>query len=135
MKKIIILSILCLFGFFVNAQKDTSKTPVLDKTEELIDKYGAKIAQSFSSTIESTKPMVKEGFNELVNFQIAKGIALLLPLLFCIIAFYIFYRQYKQIQTLLRSDKVPDYLDKRYGPFDESNISPHLIVPFIFGIL
>ena len=36
------------------------QTPVLDKTEKMIDKYGAKIADGFSTAMEKATPVAKD---------------------------------------------------------------------------
>lgn len=73
MKKLL-FALLIFTGQMCFAQ-DTSKkseTPVLDKTEQMIDKYGGKIADVFSSAMETAKPAAKEGFRALVMLQITK---------------------------------------------------------------
>ena len=84
--KNLVLFILLIIGNIIYAQDSIkTQTPILDKTEHLVDKYSSKIADTFISTMESAKPFVKEGFQTVVMVQIAKGIGYLLPLILFII--------------------------------------------------
>ena len=117
--------------------KDTiqSQTPVLDKTEQLVDKYGGKLANAFSETIEGAKPMVKETFETVVMLQIAKGIGCLLPLFFFIIFMYLFKKEYDRINAILASDNVPDHMNSSYGVFGEDNVNVFIILYLIFAVI
>jgi hypothetical protein len=114
---------------------DTSQTPVLDKTEKLVDKYGAKIADAFMSSIDKATPFVKSTFTSLVYLQIGRGVAYLMPLILSIIFFLIFLNEYKKIDNILKSDKVPNNLESRYGVFHENNINPPIIISLVLFIL
>ena len=131
MKKLLLFVVLMFCTLSYSATKEVApktETPVLDKTEQLVDKYGAKMVDAFSSTIEKTKPMAKEAFETVVMLQIAKGIACLLPLLMFILFLYLFKREYDRIQNILMSDNVPKNMDGRYGVFDDSNVTPFIII-------
>lgn len=134
MKQLLVGTFL-MFSFISFAQKDSSTTSVLDKTEQLIDKYGAKLASSFMTVIESSKPLVKETFEVVIWLQVAKGIGHILPLVFFIIFIVIFFSEYNKLDTILKSDKVPNYLDKKYGPFDPSNINTKMIITLMFSLI
>lgn len=84
MKKIIILMMIVL-GTFTSRAQDSTKTTI-SEIERVVDKYGEKIADGFISTMETAKPVAKEGFKVVVKLQFAKGIANLLPLLIFIIS-------------------------------------------------
>lgn len=133
MKQTIIAVLMFIFALTASSQtKDTtSKTPLLDKTEHLVDKYSAKIADGFVSVIEQSKPMAKEAFQYVVMLQIAKGIALLLPLLAFIVFSVMFFSEYKRIDTILKSDNIPNHMNGNYGPMDEQNITPKIIFSLI----
>lgn len=143
MKKLLLCAALFISSFTfaqkaVDSVKDTtaSATPILDKTEKLVDKYGGKIADAFMSTMEKAKPMAKEGFESVVWLQIAKGVAGVLPLILCIIFMIIFVKEYRKIDNLLKSENVPKNMDNHYGPFDSCNINPILTGSFILtGIM
>jgi hypothetical protein len=129
MKKILL--VLSLFIATATFSQDSSKTPVLDKTEQLVDKYGGKIADAFMNTMESAKPLAKEGFKSVVFLQIAKGVGGMIPAIIFIIAFSMFYSEYDKIDAVLKSDNVPNHMDSGYGPFGEDNINPKLILTLI----
>lgn len=137
MKQTILAALMFIFTLTASSQtKDTtSKTPLLDKTEHLVDKYSAKIADGFVSVIEQSKPMAKEAFQSVVMLQIAKGIALLLPLLAFIVFSVIFFNEYKRIDTILKSDNVPNHMDGNCGPMDEDNITPKMTLSLIGVVL
>lgn len=136
MKRILTIMFLILLTFNVGASSvDSSKTPVLDKTEELIDKYGGKLASSFSKAMETATPIAKEGFKIAVKFQIAEGIARLLPILLFIIFITIFNSEYKRIENILQRDDVSRTFNRSKGPFSDDNITPKLILFFIFSII
>jgi hypothetical protein len=134
MRKLLLLS--CLFiSTSLLSQKDTSATPLLDKTEHLVDKYSSKIADAFMSTMENAKPLAKEGFESVVMLQIAKGIGMLLPLLFLFVFIVMFNSEYNRIDTILKSDKIPAHMYAKGGPFEEDNVTPKLILNLIGLIL
>lgn len=133
MKKLLLLIILSLsINLFA---QDSSKTPILDKTEHLVDKYSSKIAETFSTTMEKATPIAKEGFKMAVTVQVAKGIALLLPLVAFLIFSFLFVKEYKNIQKLLSLDSVPLHMNKHYGPFNEDNINPLLVFSLILSVI
>ncbi len=138
MKKLLLFVVLMFCTLSYSATKEVApktETPVLDKTEQLVDKYGAKMVDAFSSTIEKTKPMAKEAFETVIMLQIAKGIANLLPLLFFIIFLYLFKKEYDRIQNILISDNVPENMSSRRGVFDDCNLTPFIIIYLIFLIV
>ena len=142
MKKIVLLFLMfvmtniCVFGQSTeNAKKDTSQTPVLDKTEQLVDKYSAKIADAFISSIDKATPFVKSTFTSVVYLQVGKGVAYLMPTFFCLLFLIIFINEYNKLDAILKSDKVPTNLDSRTGPFCEDNINPKIIISMCFCII
>lgn len=134
MKKIFFtLSFLLSLSCF--SQDTDSKTPILDKTEKLVDKYSAKVAKVFISTLETAKPVAKEGFRAIVLYQVAKGIGYLIPI-FLFFLFLILCRlEYKRILKLLSSENPPAYLHIEYSPFDERNISSYAVCTFICTVI
>ena len=99
--KNLVLFILLIIGNIIYAQDSIkTQTPILDKTEHLVDKYSSKIADTFISTMESAKPFVKEGFQTVVMLQIAKGIGYLLPLILFIIFLILMINEYKRIDNI-----------------------------------
>lgn len=141
MKKCVFLFLMFVFtNIFIFAQdstlkKDSSATPVLDKTEHLVDKYSAKIADAFMSSIDKATPFVKSTFTSLVYLQIGKGIAYLVPTFFFLLFLWIFIYQYNKVEKMLNSDKVPINLTKQYGVFHTDNINPKIILSFILLII
>lgn len=137
MKKLFLTLAFMFCGLIYSTPKDTiqSQTPILDKTEKLVDKYGSKIAYTFSRTIEGAKPMVKETFETVVMLQIAKGIGCMLPLVFFIIFMYLFKKEYDRINAILASDNVPDHMDSSYSVFSEENCSVFIIIYLIFSAI
>lgn len=134
--KNLVLFILLIIGNIIYAQDSIkTETPILDKTEHLVDKYSSKIADTFISTMESAKPFVKEGFQTVVMVQIAKGIGYLLPLILFIIFLILMINEYKRIDNILKSDNVPEHMDNRYGPTEESNVTPIFILYLIFSAI
>lgn len=133
MKKILILFTL-LFSVMFSYANDSipdslaSKTPVLDKTEHLIDKYGSKIADTFARSLETAKPIAKEAFQSIVYLQIAKGVGLLLPLVFFIVFLILLKKEYDKIDNILNGNSIPEHMNSRKGPLDEDNITPFLII-------
>ena len=133
MKKLLFTFFL-FFSVIVYGQDTTkSQTPVLDKTEKMIDKYGAKIADGFSTAMEKATPVAKEGFQALVMYQVAHGIGCLVPLVLLFVFIILCTKEYKRIETILSSDKVPSYMDRHKDPYDNCTIS--LLVYTILGIL
>lgn len=124
-----------IFAQDSNLKKDSSATPVLDKTEQLVDKYSAKIADVFMSSIDKATPFVKSTFTSLVYLQICKGIAYLVPTFFFLLFLWIFIYQYNKVEKILNSDKVPNNLRAGYGVFNSYNINPKIIISFILFIL
>jgi len=93
--KNLILVVIMFLGLTVNSQtKETIEIPV-SETERIIDKYGSKVAEGFSTFMDSATPMAKEGFEMVVKLQFAKGVAYLLIPIFCIIGWFIFSKNYK----------------------------------------
>ena len=135
MKKSIFIITLSLISFLSHAQKDSSQTPILDKTEHLIDKYSVKIAETFVNTIEASKPVAKEAFKTVVMLQIAKGIAYLLPIMAFIIFFVMFISEYNRIDSILKSENVPSHMNKHCGPMDEDNVTPKIVLSLIFSCI
>lgn len=134
--KNLVLFILLIIGNIIYAQDSIkTQTPILDKTEHLVDKYSSKIADTFISTMESAKPFVKEGFQTVVMVQIAKGIGYLLPLILFIIFLILMINEYKRIDNILKSDNVPEHMNNRYGPADSLNVTPIFILYLIFSAI
>lgn len=132
--KNLMLFILLIIGNIIYAQDSIkTQTPILDKTEHLVDKYSSKIADTFISTMESAKPFVKESFQTVVMLQIAKGIGYLLPLVFFFIFFNLMINEYKRIDNILKGDNIPEHMNIRCGPTDEWNITPIFILYLIFS--
>ena len=113
-------------------KKDSSATPVLDKTEQLVDKYGAKIADAFMLSIDKATPFVKSTFTSLIYLQIGRGVAYLIPLFLFLFFLYLSINEYNKVDNILKSDKVPKNLDAVYGVFHENNVNPKIIVSLIF---
>ena len=125
-----LITLLLVFTIFtVNAQDVVVNEKTITETERIIDKYGGKLAESFTEAMESATPIAQEGFKMVVKLQIAKGIANLLPILFFAIFLYLFKRNYDKIAA------DENRGDPRRGPFDEDNITPLLIVYFVMMCL
>jgi len=134
MRKLIILFLL-MFTTLIFSQTTTdsiSKPSTAQEVERLVDKYGGKIVDGFNTVVEKTTPLAKEGFYVAVKLNIAQGIGELLPLIFSIIFGYIFIKEYNRINNILNSDKVPNNMNENYGPMDEYNVTPLLIMSLIF---
>ena len=134
MRKLIILFLL-MFTTLIFSQTplDTIQKPsTSQEVERLVDKYGGKIVDSFNTVVEKSTPVAKEGFYVAVKLNIATGVAHLLPLLFFFIFGYIFLKEYKRIDNILKSDNVPKNMCKSCGPTYEDNITPLLICSLIF---
>lgn len=115
--------LLSIVGF---AQEQTKDTIIPQTTaERLIDKYSEKGINAFNTAVDKITPTAIEGFEVVVRLQIAKGIVNILPLFGFIIFFILFYKEYFRI----------DKLGSSYGPFDEGNITPLLIINFVASII
>ena len=102
---IFVLSNICIFAQdSLHLKKDSSTTPVLDKTEQLLDKYGMKIADGFMSSLDKATPFVKSTFTSLVYLQVGKGIAYLVPTFLCLLFFFDFINEYNKLDKILTSD-------------------------------
>ena len=89
-------------------------------------------ADKTPKTVNNFVFLAKEGFYVAVKLNIAQGIGELLPLIFSIIFGYIFIKEYNRINNILNSDKVPNNMNENYGPMDEYNVTPLLIMSLIF---
>ena len=136
MKKLLFITLL-LFTFNINAQAQGADNdlPTISETERIVDKYGEKLAQGFSSFMESATPVAQEGFKIVVYLQLAKGVSYLLPLIFFILSVILFKNEYNRIENILKSDNVPNFYNGNYGPFDESNINIKIIIYLIITIV
>lgn len=114
MKKLIILflSIFCVTTSFSQEEQSKVKEAVTE-TERIVDKYGSKLAESFSEFMEGAKPMAQEGFKVVVRLQIAKGICKLLFIPLSIFCVWLFYRNLTYITLVEEKDVDP--LDTAYG--------------------
>jgi hypothetical protein len=118
MKRLFILCALVL-SFTINAQTETEEP--ITETERIVDKYGGQIIDGFNEVIRNVTPYAEEGFNMVVNLQIAKGIGNLLPTILLFIFIIIFRNEYYRIDNILKSDNIPQHMDKRYGVIAEEN--------------
>lgn len=73
--------------------------PTTTETERIIDKYGEKIAIAFEEAIDTATPIAKEGYQIAIKLQVVKGIAELLPLVFTIILWFLFNKEYKKVES------------------------------------
>jgi cytoskeletal protein RodZ len=122
-------------GAIVDKLTDTgSKTPTLDKVEQLVDKYSVKVANVFVATMEKATPVAKEGFQAAVWFQVAKGVAEIIPLVFFLVFLFLLINEYNSIYKVLNSDAVPAHMSRGRGPLHESNISLKLILYLLLFI-
>lgn len=127
MKKLItILIIILSIGGY--AQQVNDSIPKITETERIIDKYGGKAVDAFNQVVEKAMPLAEEGIEIAVKLQIARGVSLLLPLLFFIIFFRLFVNEYNRINNILNSDNVPNQYDSHEGPLDNDNVNPKLIL-------
>lgn len=133
MKKFIFI-VFMLFSLTTLAE--TSKDSIIkpstaQEVERLVDKYGGKIVNGFNIVVEKATPVAEQGFKIAVRLNIAHGIACLLPLLFFFIFSRTFFNEYNRIENILKSDNVPDHMDKRYGVMGEDNMTPKLTLSLI----
>lgn len=130
------LANICIFAQdSPHLKKDSSATPVLDKTEQLVDKYGAKIADAFMVSIDKATPFVKSTFASLVYLQIGRGIAYLIPTLLFLLFVFLLIKEYNLLDAVLKSDKIPNYLNGNRGPLHEDNINPKILICVLFSIV
>jgi hypothetical protein len=137
MKKqlILILLLLTSVSYTFADSIPTLDTSTIYNAERIIDKYSGKISESFSEGIKQVAPVAKQSFYMVVKLQIAKGISLFLPLLLAIIFLFLFYKEYKRIETILASGNVPNHMNSHYGVFSDDNCNPLLIIYMAFGIM
>ena len=135
MKRIITICMLLLISitYSQESQEVLESTIQTTEVERIVDKYSSKIAESFSTFMETAAPLAQEGFIVVVNLQIAKGIVMLLPLLAFIIFMYLSFREYNKTAAELKQENIPEYLNARYGPLDESNVNIKVLGTFILA--
>jgi hypothetical protein len=129
MKKFLLLLVLAFTlttSFAQDKVKDSTAT--ISEAERIIDKYGGAAIEGFNNVVEKITPMAQQGFEIAVKLQIAKGVALSIPLILCLTFLIIFFKEYSRLDKILSSKEVPNHYNESYGPFDESNITPLLIV-------
>lgn len=136
MKKFILLLLLS-FTIATSFAQDKAKdsTATLSEAERIIDKYGGAAIEGFNNVVAKITPMAEQGFEMAVKLQIAKGVGLSLPLIFCLIFLITFFKEYNRLDKILSSKEVPNHYNRSYGPFDESNITPLLIVSAILFLV
>lgn len=134
-------NLILIFAFLISipvfSQQDTTNinTLQISEVERIFDKYSEKVYNGFSEAVDSVTPAAKEGFSYVVKIQIAKGIVSLLPIIVLFISLFLFIKEYRKIENVLKSNNVPSYMCSNTGPFNDSNASPFLIIPFITTIL
>lgn len=122
-------------GAIVDKLTDTgSATPTLDKVEQLVDKYSVKVANVFVATMEKATPIAKEGFQAAIWYQIAKGIAGIIPFFVSIVFLFLLINEYNTIYKVLASDNVPQHMARNKGPFTEYNMSLKLMIYIILFV-
>lgn len=114
MKKLLLLLVF-MVSFSMNAQENTTVVEGITETERIVDKYGEKLAQGFSTFMETATPMAQEGFKVVVKLQYAKGIAYLLIPLFAIICWFIFFNKYKQVLINQKEQSKDDWINADQG--------------------
>lgn len=67
------------------AMVDSATVTQLSEAERIVDKYSGKIADTFTKGLNTVVPAAKDGFNMVVKYEQAKGVALLSPFLFFIL--------------------------------------------------
>lgn len=122
MKKLLLICMIFLIN--ISYAQKTKQTIQITETERIIDKYGSEVINKFNSLIDTATPMAEQGFEMIVKLQIAKGITLLLPALFCLIFIIMFSAEYKTVQKKIQED---DNTYTYYGPFSEEYINIFLI--------
>lgn len=128
MKKLFLLLALLPTLMFAQTDSTTLATAAqVSEVERILDKYGGKAIDAFTSLTEKVTPMAENAFDMVVRLQTAKGVGLLLPLFFAVLGWSLFMKEYKRLEV--------KYSDARYGPFDEDHVTPWLIVVFIFSIV
>jgi hypothetical protein len=134
MKKLITILIVFI-SLNISAQKDTLKVNET-MTERIIDKYSDKIINSFNTTIDNVTPIAEKGFTMVVKLKFVQGIAMILPLIFAIIFFILFTKEYNKIQLKceILNEKGNEYIYKK-SPFDDGMITPPLIIYLIILII
>lgn len=120
--KSILTTLLLLLSVSTFSQEVVVNQETITETERIIDKYGGKLADSFTQAMESATPMAKDGFKMVVRLQLAKGSAKLLPLILFVIFLISFKKEYKKIS------KNENRSDPKKGPMDEDNVTPILIL-------
>lgn len=128
MKKLFLL--LAFIPSIMFAQTDSTtlaNAAQISEVERIVDKYGGKAVEAFTSFTEKAVPMAENAFEMVVRLQIAKGIGMLLPFIFTFIGWFIFMQEYKRLDV--------KYEESRYGPFDEDHITPWLITTLIFSCI
>lgn len=122
-------------GKIVNQLTDTgTKTPTLDKVEQLVDKYSVKVANVFVATMEKATPVAKEGFRAAVWYQVAKGIAGVIPFFLFITFLLLLINEYNSIYKVLGSENVPQHMNKCKGPLDEKNVTLKFFIYLILFV-
>lgn len=128
MKKLLLICMIFLIN--ISYAQKTKQTIQITETERIIDKYGSEVINKFNSLIDNATPMAEQGFEMIVRLQIAKGITLLLPALFCLIFIIMFSAEYKTVQKKIEEDDNT----YNYGPFSEEYINIFLIF-YIFAAI
>lgn len=80
MKKIITLLLICI-SFNSYSQDSTMTNVNVTEVERIVDKYGEKAIDGFNNLVDKVSPTAVQGFEYVVQLQIAKGIGMLLPIL------------------------------------------------------
>ena len=118
------LLLLASVPFYAQEKKEEITTT---QTERIIDKYGGKIIEQFNAVIEKSTPLAEDGFRMVVKLQYARGIGFLLPSILFIIFLVLFNTEYKSVKKEIG--------ESDYGPFDEVNITPQLILYLSLSII
>jgi hypothetical protein len=132
MKKLTTLLFISILSITVYAE-DTIKIKS-SETEQIIDKYGNKIVESFNAFANKTLPIAEEGFKIVVKLQIAKGIGNFIPLIIFIVFLILLNKEYNKIIEITQGENCPRTMSKNHSPFSEYNASLFLIL-YVTGVI
>lgn len=139
MKKLLlsIVVLLLLSAQMYSTEIDSVNVQKIEEVERIVDKYSGKAIEGFQNVVESVSPSIIEGFSMVVKLQVAKGIVMLLPIVFFFIFLMLFIKEYTRVTNILsvpREERV-DHYDYFKGAMDEENLSPMLIAYLILGMI